>query len=193
VQTARSSDADSPLATETLAERIAAIQRAAAEGSVEALPGLERTVLADEPELAPTIILSIAALANKAGDAEREGAAKTLDRWLQEESSRAASDARGDARGNVAVIVDALGALASSAAPAAVDALRDALDAQRLPLHVETVAVQGLFKSGDARAHAAVERFGARVAALPQTTGFEEELRQEAALAARAAQARLGS
>ena len=54
-----------------------------------------------------------------------------------------------------------------------------------LALHVQTLAVMKLGELGDARARKPVERFAARVAALPTAEGIDEELRVEAIEAAR--------
>jgi hypothetical protein len=170
-------------------ERIRALEHAVDARLVEALPLLEQSALPSDPHAAPAIVDAIAELAASASQEERDRAADTLGRWTQQESLRAETGAR-DARGNVAALVQALGTIHS---PASVDALTRALDARRLPLHVETVAVQGLVELGDARALEAVERFSARLAALPESTGFEEELRREATLAASTAKTRLGS
>jgi hypothetical protein len=169
-------------------ERIAALDRAAGRGVTEALPLLERIDLTREPDIAPIVVRTLAKLADGAGTSERGRAIATLERWLESESRR--TESAPDARGNVSALVEALGAIRS---PLAVDALTRALDRQNLPLHVETVAVQGLTELGDSRALPAVERFGARVAARSDAVGFEAELREEAAAAARAARTRLGS
>ena len=90
-------------------------------------------------------------------------------------------DAR-DARGNTASLVEALGKIDS---PEASHALSEVLDAQRLPLHVETVAVRGLSHSADAeRARPAVERFRQRLSEKTAADSFERELQQEAITAA---------
>ena len=167
-------------------DRIAGIAALVDRGDVAALPWLQESVLAKQPELAPTIVLAVAKLAALAPDAQRDAAAQRLGEWLQAESSREGRDARG----NVAVLVEAL---ALTGSPAAVDALTVALDAQRLPLHVETLAVQGLFALGDPRALSAVRRWSERVAELPRGSGLEQALRSEAELAAQATLASLGS
>jgi hypothetical protein len=153
---------------------------------VAALPWLQTSVLAEQPDVAPTIVLTVARLAELAPDDQRDAAAHRLGEWLQAESSREGRDARG----NAAVLVEAL---ARTGSPRAVDALSSALDAQQLPLHLETLAVQGLFKLGDPRARASVERWHERVAQRPAGNGLEQALRSEAELAARATLASLGS
>jgi hypothetical protein len=170
-------------------ERIEGVERAVENGMLEALPLLEVTNLSKDPDAAPAIIGAIPELASSGDDAARDEAAQTLGRWLHEESIRSSHSER-DARGNVVLLVEALGSLRS---PVAVDALAHALDARDLPLHVETLIVQGLFDLADSSALDEVERFESRVDALPETSGLDEELRKEALMAARAARLRLGT
>jgi hypothetical protein len=169
-----------------IADRIAELTALAERQDVGALPWLLRSQLAEQPELAPALILTAARLAMVAPALARDDAARGLGAWLDAESARHGRDARG----NVAVLVEALATIDS---PEAVDALVRALETQRLPLHVETLAVQGLFKLGDPRALVAVQRWNERVAALPAADGLQEALRKEAELAAQATLASLGS
>jgi hypothetical protein len=177
---------DSASGSLLIADRIALVAQLAERRDLAALPWLLQTSLDQQPELAPMVIMTSAKLAALAPDPERDGAARRLGAWLQAESAREGRDARG----NVAVLVEALGTVDS---PDSVDALIAALEQQRLPLHVETLAVQGLFKLGDPRAFTPVQRWSERVAALPAADGLQEALRQEAELAARATLASLGS
>ena len=183
------SDAESgsgPGAAVLVGDRIAHIAALAERRDVAALPWLQQSVLAEQPDLAPTIVLTVAKLAALAPDVQRDAAAHRLGEWLRAESGREGRDARG----NVALLVEAL---AITGSPEGVDALTVALDAQRLPLHVETLAVQGLFELGDPRALPAVRRWSERVAELPRGNGLEQALRSEAQLAAQATLASLGS
>jgi hypothetical protein len=167
-------------------ERVAELAALAERGDVTALPWLQASVLAEQPDLAPTIVLTVARLAELAPDEQRDAAARRLGEWLQAESTRAGRDARG----NAAVLVEAL---ARTGSPQAALELSSALDTRGLPLHLETLAVQGLFKLGDPRARESVHRWQERVAQLPARDGLERALRNEAELAARATLASLGS
>ncbi|HKP56396.1 MAG TPA: hypothetical protein VJV78_06745 [Polyangiales bacterium] len=166
------------LSAENSGDRIEALRSIEAAGALSTLPSLLQFDLAADPEVAPTLIATVTKLSAHADSAQRSAVAQRLAGWLQSEQAR---DAR-DARGNIASLVKALGAIDS---PEATRALSEALDAQQLPLHVETVAVQGLSHSGDAeRARPAVERFRMRLQQAPAADGFERELQQEAMTAA---------
>lgn len=166
------------LAAENSGDRIEALRSIEAAGALAVLPSLLQFDLAADPEVAPTLIATVTKLSARADSAQRSAVAQRLAGWLQGELAR---DAR-DARGNTASLVEALGAIDS---PEATRALSEALDAQHLPLHVETVAVQGLAHSADAeRARPAVERFRQRLQQGPAADGFERELQQEAMTAA---------
>ena len=166
------------LSSENSGDRVEALRAIDSAGAVELLPRLLEFDLAADPEVAPTLITVAANLSAHAGTAERSAAAQRLAGWLQRELTR---DAR-DARGNSASLVEALGKIDS---PEASRALSEALDARRLPLHVETVAVQGLAHGADAeRARPAVERFRERLQQAPAADSFERELQHEAITAA---------
>jgi hypothetical protein len=163
------------------AARIEAIESAVTAHAIETLPVLERVKLPGDPEAAPTIIHAVAVLGHEARGGDQARAAGVLGTWLGDESRREGSDARG----NVSVIVDALGDLGG---PDAVRALGVALDQGNIPLHVQTLAVQRLVALGDPDAQAAIDRYAARVAALPPADGIDEELRMEALAVAAADQ-----
>jgi HEAT repeat protein len=166
------------------ADRIDAIEAAVERRAIQSLPLLQSLIPASDPEIAPSVIYAVARLGNIAPPATRDRAARTLADWLEQESGRAEDGAR-DARGNRAALVEALGVIGG---PTAVDALMAALDGQRLPLHLETIAVQSLSELRDPRVLATVSRFAERIAALPEASGFEQQLRREAMASARAAQ-----
>jgi len=165
------------------AQRIDAIEAMMNVGAVETLPVLEEVQLRMDPEAAPTIIHAVSVLGKKARGNDERQAAQTLGRWLHDESGRVGADARG----NVSVLVDALGDLGSHEAA---QALADSLDDDGLPLHVQTLAVQRLTELGDPAAKAAIDRFSARLAAMPPLEGIDESLRTEAVAVANAAEDR---
>jgi hypothetical protein len=165
------------LSSDNSGTRIEALRAARDGAQVQVLPELFAFDVPRDPEVAPTLIAVTAELARQAEPSQRTAAALKLGDWLRSESARDASDARG----NVAQLVEALGAIDTpEAAPALIEALRG----KRLPLHVETVAVDGLARLGDASAREAVEQFRARLTQTPPPAGFELELHQEAAQAA---------
>ncbi|MDB4946053.1 MAG: hypothetical protein JWP97_5587 [Labilithrix sp.] len=172
------------LASDDESVRIAAIEAAVSTTATSTLGDLERFDLVKDPEAAPTVIHAVALLGASADGKERDVAAGTLDRWLRDESRRDTADAVG----NVSNLVEAIGDVGGSDAARALGA---ALDRGDLPLHVQTLAVQKLGELADASARGPVERFGKRVAALPATDGFDEELRVEAIQAAQTTLARL--
>jgi hypothetical protein len=166
------------LSSENSGDRIEALRSLESAGAVELLPSLLQLDLPADPEVAPTLIGVVTKLSMQADATQRSAVAQRLAAWLQTELAR---DAR-DARGNTASLIEALGKIDS---PEATRALSQALDAQRLPLHVETVAVQGLSRSADAaQARPAVERFRQRLEQAPAADSFERELQQEAISAA---------
>jgi hypothetical protein len=188
------------LAADNAGDRIQALRAVRAAGSPAALPQLLALEPAADPELAPTLIVTAAELAQKADREQRTAAGRRLQQWLRGELTRAGQPAREEppaadqalpedspvrannaARGNVAVLVEALGSLHS---PEASAALIEALDSGQLPVHVATVAVQGLAQPGDSTARDAVQRFRDRLDQLPAAAGFERELRAEATQAA---------
>lgn len=165
------------LASDNPATRIAAIEAAVKMTALDALPVLEDFDLKGDPDVAPTVIHAVAILGGSADDATRDRAARKLSSWLRTERSRDGLDALG----NTSNLIEALGNIGG---PDAVEALTAALDRGDLELHVETLAVTKLAGLGDRRARGAVQRFAARVDALPPTDGLPEELRVEAIAAA---------
>jgi hypothetical protein len=157
--------------------RIEALRAVRDRAQVQVLPELLAFDIPRDPEVAPTLIAVTGELARQAEPAQRTAATLKLGDWLRTESARDAADARG----NVVQLVEALGSMNT---PDAAPALIEALQGQRLPLHVKTVAVDGLARLGDASAREAVEQFRARLTQTPPPTGFELELHQEAAQAA---------
>jgi len=172
------------LASEDEGTRIAAVEAAVSATAIETLDELTKFDLARDPETAPTVIHSVAMLGAAADGPKRDHAGRTLARWLRSEMKREGADVPG----NVSNLVEALGNVGGREA---VDALVAALDGSELPLHVETLAVTSLGELHDPRARGAIERFAARVNALPKAEGFDEELRVEAIAAARAALSQL--
>lgn len=158
-------------------KKIAALEKVAEAKDVRALPKLLTTDLSREPEAAPTLIHTVAKLAKEAAPNDRADAAKTLGKWLGEESKRHDPDAEG----NVPNLVEALGAIGNRES---VDALVAALESGKLDLSVQTLAAQQLTGTGDPRALEAVKGFLARVSQLPAGQGIDEELRVEALAAA---------
>jgi hypothetical protein len=170
---ARTASSTAP-GSDDIAARIQALRSARERGDVAELPQLLELELAREPDAAPTVIGVATELAQRAEPQLKATAATRFGEWLRDESQRASSDARA----NVSVLVEALGKLD---APEAGAALIEALDAERLPVHVASLAVQGLARHGDARARAAVERFRARLREAPETDdAFALELQAEA-------------
>jgi hypothetical protein len=165
------------LASDDEATRVAAVEAAVGATAVETLGDLEQFDLARDPEAAPTVIHAVALLGASAEGSKRDEAAATLARWLREERRRDGPDVAG----NVSNIIEALGNVGGSGA---VETLSAALDRGDLAIHVQTLAVTKLGELGDVHARGAVERFGARVAALPPAEGIDEELRVEAIAAA---------
>ncbi|HET6332790.1 MAG TPA: hypothetical protein VFG30_06230 [Polyangiales bacterium] len=163
------------LTSDNAGDRIEAVRAVRDRHAVELLPDLLALVPSRDPELAPTLISACADLANQAeaAPAQRTAAASRLATWLQTESQREGADARG----NQSVLIEALGRLNT---PESVTALGGALESDKLPVHVATLAAEGLAKLGDPSARPAVERFRARLAAQPAADSFSQELRSEA-------------
>ena len=174
------------LASDNAGTRIEALRTAADQNLGEALPELLQRELAADPEVAPTLIQVSAQLAQHAAPAPRSAALTRLTGWLHTESARAAGDDA--ARGNVSVLVETLSRWnGQEVVPALSETLQDA----HIPLHVQTVAVQGLGRLRAGQARAALTAFRARIAQSPPHGGFELELQQEALQAADRALARL--
>jgi hypothetical protein len=112
-------------------------------------------------------------LANQADDAARKTTAARLATWLRSESQRGTADARG----NQSLLVESLGKLKT---PESVTALSAALASDQLPVHIATLAAEGLAQIGDPSARPAVQLFRARVAEQPAADSFSQELRSEA-------------
>jgi hypothetical protein len=163
------------LASDNAGDRIDAVRAVRDRHAVELLPDLLALDPARDPDLAPTLISVSADLANQAEatPAQRTAAASQLASWLRTESQREGADARG----NQSVLIEALGRLNT---PESVAALSQSLEADTLPVHIATLAAEGLARLGDPSARPAVERFRARLAAQPAADGFSQELRSEA-------------
>ncbi|HKU39542.1 MAG TPA: hypothetical protein VJR89_15390 [Polyangiales bacterium] len=162
------------MASENSGDRIEALRAMRDAGAVDLLPNLLQFDLASDPEAAPTLISVATDLGVRGDEAQRSATARQLSQWLSREVAREGRDARS----NTASLVEALGRIPS---PEATRALVEALDGQDLPLHLETVAVQGLARTSDAaRARPAVERFAARLKRTPASDDFARELQQEA-------------
>jgi hypothetical protein len=162
------------------------IEAAVVGGDVHALPALENADLRKDGYVAAAVIRAVADLGAEASPALRDGAARTLARWLDEERSRDTIDAFG----NVSLLTEALG---QSRSAAAVPALTRMLDDGEQPLFVETLAVQSLGALGSPDARDAVLRFAAKVASATSEEGLDAELRQEARAATSDTLARLPS
>jgi hypothetical protein len=133
---------------------------------------LEAFDLSAAPDEATAVIHDLAA---GGGD----DAARTLARWLREETRRDAADARG----NVPNLIEALGTVGGDLA---VGALLDALDDQRHDLALKTLIVQqlGAIGTSDARALRAVDRFALVAEGTAVHDELDAELRDEALAAA---------
>ena len=160
------------LRTDDIALRIDAVRAARDRAPERVLPTLLALDVNAEPELAPALISTIASLARTADPTLRDDAARRLGEWLRGQVAR--DDAA--ARGNVSLLVDKLAKLDS---PTASAALADALVQGQVPIHVATLAVQGLARYGDASQIAAIERFRERVVREPVSSDFERELQRE--------------
>ncbi len=161
--------------------KLAALSRVVEAKDTKALPALLATDLSREPEAAPMLIQSVAKLAQNASPNEKADAAKTLGKWLGEESKRHEADAQG----NVPNLVEALGQIGG---PEATAALAQALQSGKLDLSVETLVAQTLTeKGGNAQSVEALQQFLDRAEKLPPGQGIEEELRVEALQAAKQA------
>jgi hypothetical protein len=171
------------LASDNAGTRIAALRALAAAPVDEALPALLALDVTRDPETAPTVIRVTAQLAQRADASQRTAAATQLSRWLSTEQTRTTPDARG----NVSILVETLGDLGS---PEAESALVAVLQNEQLPLHVQTLAVDGLARLGTPAAQAALTQFRAQLSST-ERSGFELELQREAETATDRALARL--
>ena len=172
------------LASDNSGTRIEALRSAADQGLTQVLPELLARDLPQDPELAPTLIQVSAQLAQRAEPQQRTAALGQLTSWLQAEQARDADAARG----NVSVLVETL---AKWNGQEVVPVLSETLHSERIPLHVQTVAAQGLGRLRAASAREELTRFRARIAQSAPRGGFELELQQEALQAADRALARL--
>lgn len=125
-----------------------------------------------QPEDAPARIHELAA------EADPDIAARTLTRWLAEESARANADGSAGARGNVPNLIEALGAVGGDVA---MTALAEALEDRSYDLALSTLIVQQL---GAHAPPASLARFAARAENAPARDDLEIELREEAIAAA---------
>lgn len=160
------------LASDNAGTRIEAVRKLGEQRKVEALPDLLALDVTRDPELAPTLIQVAAQLAQRADSSQRAAAATQLSSWLRSESARESADARG----NVSVLVETL---AGIHAPEAEAALIEVLQNGQQPLHVQTLAVEGLAKLGTPAAQAALTQFRAQLSQT-ERQGFELELQREA-------------
>jgi hypothetical protein len=154
----------------------AEIEAALARNDVTALPALQQIDLTRDGYVAAAAIDAVGKLAALAPNKEKRDAVATLARWLQQESKRKESDARG----NVSILVDAL---EDTKSPDAIAPLVAALDSATHPLHVETRIVEALKSLGDKSG--AIQRFAKRVAAMQPQDDFEKALVAEALEAAK--------
>lgn len=161
------------LASENSGDRIEALRAVRDRHAVELLPDLLALEPGRDPDLAPTLISVATDLANQADAAVQSQTAARLASWLRAESQRTETDARG----NQSMLVESLGKLKT---PESVAALSEALASDQLPVHIGTLAAEGLARIGDPSARPAVERFRARLAERPAADSFSQELRSEA-------------
>jgi hypothetical protein len=171
------------LASDNAGTRIEAVRKLAEQRTTQALPQLLAQDVARDADLAPTLIQVAGQLARRADAPQRAAAAAQLARWHLTESARPEADARA----NVSVLVETLSGLKD---PQAESALIAVLQSDTLPLHVQTLAVEGLARSEGASAQAALEQFRARLG-QSERQGFELELQREAEHATDRALARL--
>ena len=176
----------SGLASDNAGTRIEALRAAADQQLTQALPELLQRDLGADPDSAPTLIQVCAALAQHAQPAQRSATLRQLSAWLNAEVARTGDAARGD----VSVLVETLGRWPDREV---VPVLADTLQNPGIPLHVQTLAVEGLGRLRAGSARAALGTFRARIAQSPPHGGFELELHQEALQAADRALAKLPS
>jgi hypothetical protein len=171
------------MASDNSGTRVEALRQLEKDGTVEALPELLQRDLAGDPEVAPTLIQVTSQLAQRAPRSERGAAAEQMSTWLRSESAREGDDARG----NVSTLVESLSRLSS---PKTQPALVEVLQNDKLPLHVQTLAVDGLSHFSNPESRAALEAFRDRLA-QDKREGFELELQREAQQATDRALARV--
>ena len=171
------------MASDNSGTRIAALRQLDKDGTLEALPELLGSDLAHDPEVAPTLIQVSAQLAQRSPLRERGVAAEQMSSWLKAESAREGDDARG----NVSMLVESLSGLNS---PKTQNALVEALQNDKLPLHVQTLAVDGLSHFPNPETKAALTQFREQLQ-QGKREGFELELQREAQQATDRALARV--
>jgi hypothetical protein len=171
------------MASDNSETRIAALLQLDKDGTLEALPELLESDLTHDPEVAPTLIQVSAQLAQRSPLRERGVAAEQMSSWLKAESAREGDDARS----NVSMLVESLSGLHS---PKTQSALLEVLQNDKLPLHLQTLAVDGLSHFPNPETKAALTQFREQ---LDQGTreGFELELQHEAQQATDKALARV--
>lgn len=179
-------NASSSSSSNAIRTTLAQIEAAVDANDTPALAWLTKRNLDSDPETTSVTIRAVGHLAASARRDDKDAAARTLGRWLREETGKEGTFARG----NVSLLTDAL---ADCGSTEAVAPLVSALDASTLPLHAETRMVEALAALGDPRSANAIERFAARVDGLPIPSDdtFAAELHHEAQVAARQAVARL--
>lgn len=171
------------LASDNSGTRIEALRKVAEQRSTDALPELLRLDVARDADIAPTLIQVTGQLAQQAEPPQRAAAASKLADWLKTERARP----QADARANVSVLVETLGTVQD---PQAETALTEVLQSDQLPLHVQTLAVEGLAKLASPTAQTALRQFRERLG-QSERQGFELELQREAEHATDRALARL--
>lgn len=157
------------------------LEGAAERGDTSKLAGLLSRRLDADPEASAPLIRTIGHLAALAPAREKDRAATTLAKWLDEQTRETTVFARG----NVSLLVDAL---ADTGSLTAVEPLVRLLDTGSLAIHQATRAVEALAALGDGRAREAIVRFANRIDAIVVDEGLPgDELRGEAKEATRRA------
>ncbi|MBK8212769.1 MAG: hypothetical protein IPK71_03390 [Myxococcales bacterium] len=157
------------------------IEGAAERSDTSKLAGLLSRRLDADPEASGPLIRTIGHLAALAPAREKDRAATTLAKWLDEQTRETSTFARG----NVSLLVDAL---ADTGSLTAVEPLVRLLDTGSLAIHLATRTVEALTALGDGRARDAIVRFANRIDAFVIDEGLpSDELRAEAREATRRA------
>ncbi|MEZ4287631.1 MAG: hypothetical protein R3A47_05705 [Polyangiales bacterium] len=149
-----------------------AIQTVVEAHDTDVLRILENVDLSAHPDIAPALIQAVADLGNAATESDRESVASTLIEWFERENQREGLDAIGNRTA-------AIEALASLNDESATRFLRDSIDRDALPLHLEVLASRSLLESGDPDAIAAVEKLEQRLHDRPNISALEKALREE--------------
>ena len=171
------------MASDNSGTRIEALRQLDKDGTLEALPELLKSDLTRDPEVAPTLIQVTSQLAQRSPLRERGAAAEQMSSWLRSEGARDANDARG----NVSMLVESLSSLNS---PKTQGALIEVLHSEKLPLNVQTLAVDGLSHFTSPESKVALEQFREQLG-KQQREGFDAELQREAEQATDRALARV--